>query len=41
MNEFQYIFMNIALANYDTPLYLKGYLETDGGPACALNVEPC
>jgi hypothetical protein len=41
-NEFQYILINITLANFFmTPLYLKEYLETKWGTACALNVEPC
>ena len=40
-NEFQYILINISLANRIIPLYLKGYLETEWGTACALNVELC
>jgi hypothetical protein len=40
-NEFQYILINITLANLTTPLYLKEYLETKWGTVCALNVEPC
>ena len=40
-NEFQYILINITLVNLTTPLYLKEYLETKWGTACALNVEPC
>jgi hypothetical protein len=40
-NEFQYILINITLANFAMTLYPKEYLETKWGTACALNVEPC